>query len=127
MFGYVWPNSTSALGFLSLYRYDLSLKVWSVVSVQGEIPIKRTFAEAAVYNDEMYVMYGAIIETSEIFDDIWKFNFTSQKWIFVSNVTGDSTIRPGFVQNGSTVYFLCGRNGTNIFRVLPRSCRPHTS
>lgn len=110
LFGYsMLSNQTENLQ--SLYKYDLGLKIWEIVDVRNEIPEYRIYHGIFLYNGEMYLTYGCVVEISLFLSSVWKFNFAEKSWILVSNLPMDFLCSAGSVQVGSKAYFLFGSSG----------------
>ncbi|OMJ94599.1 hypothetical protein SteCoe_2248 [Stentor coeruleus] len=117
VFGYpaFYDNMTNAD---SLFRYNLILETWEIVNVLSEKPEPRILHYSIIYNNEMYLLYGARIENSLAISTIWKYNFSSLKWTLLANNTDDYVDNYAMALVGSTVYLALGRNETNYYNSL---------
>lgn len=115
LFGYYWPESQSDNTKQELYKYDLALRTWEIVDVLGDKPEHRVYSSTFVYNDELFLVYGVIIDTSETLSSICKFTFASKTWTFLSDVSGDDVINSGIAQYNSFAYLVFGRSSNEIY------------
>ena len=112
LFGYYW----SLIGLQSqdnLYAYDLSLHRWRIVETGPLRPCARAFHASFVYNSELYILYGMVIEDSQMLNSIWKFNFPQNSWIEVSAISGDELGYSDMVRSGPIIYSVFGL-GTSV-------------
>ena len=89
-----------------IYSYNIDNQVWNVHYAQGEIPDLRYSHSAALYNDQIYIIYG-FNDTLETYD-IWKFNITSSIWSKIRYDYENYFYYPGEIQFNSTFYMLHG-------------------
>lgn len=94
-----------------LYRYDLGLQFWEVVETFGTPPGILMAHYACVYNHSMFIMYGHRQDALIEYDSIFRFDFHTKTWIFLSEVPNSSIALSGFVQVDSKFYILFGRSG----------------
>lgn len=117
IFGYsaFFNNITTSETFFS---YNIILETWNNVEVLSEKPEPRVFHNTIVYNNEMYLLYGAHIESSSAISSLWKYNFLTSKWTLLTNNTDDFVDNYAIVLVDSTIYLALGRNETNYYNSL---------
>ena len=112
LFGYPWPSASYLPNFNALYAYDLHLQQWSIVETGPLRPEYRNFHSSFVYNDNLYIAYGVIMETSKCQDTIWGFNFYTKQWKIIPNTIEECFFNSNMVQDGPIVYSVFGRSST---------------
>jgi N-acetylneuraminic acid mutarotase len=99
----------------NLYRYDLNSEEWEVVETIGEKPPPISLHSVFVYNGDMFILFGAIIETQSASNKVNKFNFERKKWSLVSLSAELIRVLSASVLIGSKGYYLYGRDEKGIF------------
>jgi hypothetical protein len=111
LFGYAplkeVPNS-------DLFRFDLESYEWEKVETLGTPPEPRIQHYAVIFNREMFVLYGMLFEALQEYDSIYKFNFDSRTWIFLSQEIDTRVTVAGSVLVGSKFYLFYGRTTQDV-------------
>ncbi|XP_014206707.1 putative protein tag-53 [Copidosoma floridanum] len=85
----VWHDSLYIVGGESFHRakmiyvYDYNGNVWETPHVTGHRPQARYGHSCVLYGDKIY-MYGGVIESSGVTNEVWAFDVSSKLW---ENVT----------------------------------------
>ena len=114
LFGYYWASSDSS-SRNTLYAYDLSLKYWRIMETGTLKPSARAFHSSFVYNSELYILYGMVMETSQMLNSVWKYSFSQNSWINVSAISGDELGYTDMSQNRSIIYSVFGLGTLNSY------------
>ena len=110
LFGYNWLESPIGKNQNDIYAYYLYNNTWTIILTNSSKPQPRIYHSAFSYNNCMYIFYGGILEISEQYDDIWKFNFTSYQWSLISSEISSFIVFASSIQINSKAYFLFGGN-----------------
>ena len=117
LFGTPW-NTDDETNESSLYAFNLTENTWKLVPVIGNKPSSRTFHNAFIYKNEMFILYGFLQSTQKAVSSIWKFNFASSSWVFVSDNSTNFVISNAYIQIDSLIYQLFGTNLENSLNSL---------
>lgn len=63
-----------------LWKFDLTTNQWSIIEVEGNKPTGRNGHTMVVINNKI-VMFGGILEITKETDEVFIFDFTSNRWI----------------------------------------------
>jgi len=67
------------LPFGDIWFYDVEEKEWTAVQPINAGPGARLAPNVAIYRNDMYV-FGGLMPTFQIANDMWKFNLITRKW-----------------------------------------------
>ena len=121
LFGAPW-NTNDKANESSLYAFNLTENTWKLVPVIGNKPSSRTFHNAFIYKNEMFILYGFLQSTQKAVSSIWKFNFASSSWVFVSDNSTNLLINYAYVQIDSLIYQIYGTNLVVSLNNLQYTC-----
>ena len=108
LFGYPWPIIAQLPNLNALYAYSLIENQWRIVETGPIKPEYRAFHSSFLYQDDLYIVYGLLIEASLPLNSTWKFNFPSNQWTLISNTSGQGMVYSDMVQDNEIVYSGCG-------------------
>ncbi|KAM3718992.1 Kelch domain-containing protein [Dirofilaria immitis] len=78
---YMWGGFSSAITLCSkMYCFDPEKQTWSVIPCRSATPPARARHTAVVYDNMMFVYGGRDAIQLEIPDNVWAYNFDTQKW-----------------------------------------------
>ncbi|RLN98277.1 hypothetical protein BBJ28_00003559 [Nothophytophthora sp. Chile5] len=104
-----------------LYQLDIESSTWSQVQTRGSLPPRRSGALGVVHENEMFIFGGYDGRDGNYFNDLFYFNFDSQRWDQMPSVAED---RPEprtdhiMVLHSSSIYIFGGYNGSSRFNDL---------
>jgi hypothetical protein len=121
VFGYSFYSLVLGLETGSeLFRYDLEGQFWEIVTVNGKAPLMRLYHYSCIYNNEMYILYGIITESTYEHNTVYKFNFATSTWHLLGFGTEKGSIASAKVQDDSVLYLLFGRDSTTVFNSIKK-------
>ena len=71
----------------ALYGYNLNENQWKIVETGRIKPEYRAFHSSFLHQDNLYIVYGLLIEASLPLNSTWTFNFLSNQWKLISNTS----------------------------------------
>lgn len=91
-FIYAFPHSMDALKkkHMSVYIFDTERLTWTKLKDYGQAPSQRKDFSVVKYNNAAY-LYGGYSQIEKTRNDLFKFDFESQKW---EEVEGEGKKRP---------------------------------
>jgi N-acetylneuraminic acid mutarotase len=104
-----------------LFQFDIASSSWSQVQTRGALPPRRSGALGVVDDNRMYIFGGYDGRDGNYFNDLFFFNFETQRWDEMPSVLGD---RPEartdhiMVLHSSKIYIFGGYNGSSRFNDL---------
>lgn len=104
-----------------LFAFDIGSSAWSQVQTQGILPPRRSGALGVVHEQKMFIFGGYDGRDGNYFNDLYYFNFDSQRWDEMPSAIGD---RPEartdhiMVLHKNCIYVFGGYNGTSRFNDL---------
>ena len=103
-----------------LFRYDIDKEIWEIVQVSGYVPAMRLNHLSCIYNEEMYIFYGIITESTYEHNTIYKFTFKTKTWSFVGFGNLKGLISGAKVLQGNFLYLMFGRDSTEVFNSVTK-------
>ncbi|OMJ80570.1 hypothetical protein SteCoe_19167 [Stentor coeruleus] len=117
MYGYI----RIALAFdayqSGIYAYSLEDDLWTLLKNDIE-PEERFLHTSYIYEDEMYVIFGGRVDSTNMSRDIWKYSFVNSNWTLIKNNIEEFRVEAATVQIGSKIYFLYGRKDVTIYNTI---------
>jgi len=104
-----------------LFQFDIESSSWSQVQTRGALSPRRSGALGVVDDSKMFIFGGYDGRDGNYFNDLFYFNFESQRWDEMPSIVGD---RPEartdhiMVLHSSCIYIFGGYNGSCRFNDL---------
>jgi N-acetylneuraminic acid mutarotase len=61
------------------WKFDLKSSKWTQIHAEGQLPIGRNGHTTVLVNNKL-VMFGGILEITKESDDLYTYDFTTNKW-----------------------------------------------
>ena len=96
-----------------MYYYSIANQTWEVIYSEGGILEARDYHVSAIYNNDIYILYGLLISVTFSYE-MWKFDTFHSNWAYLKQDNG-YLIHPGLVQINFSLYMVGGSSVKNIY------------